>query len=53
MFIDHYGILKVINRNTGDAIDLEMNGYSGWFKKNESRGVVYGQIKAKSAKSKI
>lgn len=52
MFIDHHGALKVVNRGTGQTVELDLQGYGGWFKKAADRGAVTGMIKVPSPKGK-
>ncbi|CAI2359674.1 unnamed protein product [Moneuplotes crassus] len=44
MYIDHYGIIKIINRSTKKKFELNISGFSGWFKKADQRGRVTGTL---------
>jgi hypothetical protein len=44
MYIDHYGTLKIINRNTLLTLEAEVTSYAGLFKKANQKGIVEGFV---------
>lgn len=44
MYIDHYGTLKIINRNTLLTLEAEVTSHAGFFKKATQKGMVEGFV---------